>query len=119
MYFHCWFCEILWEVARDLRLCPQCHDEGALSVIDIPIVVEIIELQPVEEEPMVNRPIVFFDTGPIEFTAQDTRSTPCYVCLSDIEGKVIFAFLLIIPKLRRCSWNKVLMRTRSSLRMFY
>jgi hypothetical protein len=92
MYFYCWSCEILWEVVRDLRLCPQCHEEGVLSFIDIPNIVEIIELhavelQPVVEQPMTTRPIVWFDTGPIEFTAQERCSDPCYICLDDITGK--------------------------------
>ena len=88
MYFYCWACEILWDIVHDLRLCPQCHEQGVLSFIDVPNIVELIELRPVEEPEVTNRPIVFFDTGPIEFTqGQTSNFNTCYICLCDIEGK--------------------------------
>ena len=118
MFFYCWVCEILWEVSRDLRLCPRCHEVGFLSFIDIPNIVEIFELHPVEEQaahpiveqPLVARPIVWFDSGPIEYLAQETSSTPCYICLEDITGKQIIEHCFNFES-RRGAWDTIFLRS--------
>ena len=103
MYYFCWSCQILWDIAHDLRLCPQCHEQGVLSFLDIPHIELLVELEPeepreqdeeefIELQPVnqVERPIIYYDTGPIEYTHGATPQN-CYVCLSNIEGIIILS----------------------------